>query len=101
MDGYKIERTLLSSDDMQAILSGLRSLDSVSGTNRYRLLMDKLSADNSPLNAGQSIIIDLAAWDKSAVADKIGLIRTAIEKQEKIAFTYYSPDSESRRTIEP
>ena len=36
MDGYRIDRTLLSSDDMQAILSGLRSLDSVSGTGRYR-----------------------------------------------------------------
>ena len=35
MDGYKIDRTLLSTSDMQAILAGLRSLDSVSGTKRY------------------------------------------------------------------
>ena len=60
MEGFKMDRTLLSSEDMKAILAGLQSLDSVSGTNRYRMLMDKLSADNSPLNAGQSIIIDLA-----------------------------------------
>lgn len=32
MDGYKIDSTLLTSSDMQAILAGLRSLDSVSGT---------------------------------------------------------------------
>lgn len=101
MDGFKIDRTLLSSEDMKAILAGLQSLDSVSGTNRYRLLMNKLSADKSALSADQSIIIDLSSWDKSAVADKIGLIRAAIEKREKIAFTYYSPNSESRRTIEP
>lgn len=35
IDGYSIDRTLLSSADMQAILAGLRSLDSISGTNRY------------------------------------------------------------------
>ena len=33
MEGYRIDRTLLTSSDMQAILAGLRSLDSVSGTN--------------------------------------------------------------------
>ena len=44
MDGYKIDRTLLSRSDMQAVLTGLRSLDSVSGTNRYAQLMEKLSA---------------------------------------------------------
>ena len=35
MEDYKIDKTLLSMSDMQAILAGLRSLDSVSGTNRY------------------------------------------------------------------
>ena len=35
MEGYKIDSTLLTSADMQAILAGLRRLDSVSWTNRY------------------------------------------------------------------
>lgn len=34
MEGYKIDSKLLTSADMQAILAGLRSLDSVSGTNQ-------------------------------------------------------------------
>ena len=100
MDGYKIDRTLLSSSEMQAIFSGLKSLDSISGTNRYRQLMDKLSADNT-LNADSHIIIDLSSWDKSAVSDKIELIKSAIEACEKISFTYYAPSGESRRIIEP
>ena len=59
MDGYKVDRTILSSDDMQAILSGLKSLDSVSGTNRYRQLMEKISADNmDPMNGDDDIITD-------------------------------------------
>ena len=35
MDGYKMNRTLLTSKDMQMILAGLRSLDSVSGSHYY------------------------------------------------------------------
>ena len=34
MSGYRMDRTLLTSRDMQMILAGLRSLDSVSGS-RY------------------------------------------------------------------
>ena len=44
MAGYRIDRALLTSGDMQAILAGLRSLDSVSGTRRYAQLMEKMQA---------------------------------------------------------
>ena len=35
MNGYRMDRTLLTSRDMQMILAGLRSLDSVSGSRYY------------------------------------------------------------------
>jgi predicted DNA-binding transcriptional regulator YafY len=102
MDGFTIDRTLLSSDEMQSILSGLQSLDSVSGTNRYKRLMEKLSAeDTASVNAGQHIMIDLASWDKSAVADQIELIQKAMEQRRIITFRYFSPNGESLRRIEP
>ena len=44
MEGYRMDRTLLTSRDMQMILAGLRSLDSVSGSSYYAQLMEKLSA---------------------------------------------------------
>ena len=34
MEGYRVNRTILTAPEMQAILAGLRSLDSVSGTRR-------------------------------------------------------------------
>lgn len=102
MDGYKIDRTLLSSEEMKAIFSGLKGLDSVSGSPRYRRLMDKLSVESSEAAViSDNIIIDLAAWDKSAVSGKIDLIKTAIENGEKISFRYYAPNGESFRVIEP
>lgn len=100
MDGYKIDRTLLSSYEMQAIFSGLNSLDSVSATNRYRQLMDKLSVSNT-VNADNNIIIDLATWDKNAVSTKIELIKSAMEQKRIITFRYYSPERTEQRSIEP
>ena len=51
MEGYAIDRTLLTSSDMQVVLAGLRILDSVSGTNRYAQLMEKLLPGASDLLA--------------------------------------------------
>ena len=48
LEGYRVDRTLLTAPEMQAILAGLRSLDSVSGTRRYAQLMEKLSAGRAP-----------------------------------------------------
>lgn len=102
MEGFRIDRTLLSSDEMKAIMTGLNSLDSISESNRYKQLMNKLSADSDHfVNADNNIIIDLSMWDKSAVSEKIELIKSAMEKREKIAFTYLAPSGESERTIEP
>ena len=98
MEGFKLDKTLLTSLEMQGIIAGLKGLDSVCGTSRYRQLMEKLSPDAVQVN---DIIIDLSSWDKTAVADKIEFVRTAINGCEKISFTYYSPSGDSCRTIEP
>ncbi len=102
MDGFHIDRTLLTSLDMQAILAGIRSLDSVCGTNKYKQLMDKLHIDNSTILAsGSHIMIDLSSWYKTTLIPKIELIQAAIENTQMIDFLYYSPKGASQRTIEP
>ena len=45
MNGYRMDRTLLTSKDMQMIMAGLRSLDSVSGSHYYSQLMEKIKPD--------------------------------------------------------
>ncbi len=97
MEGFKIDRTALSREEMGAILAGLQSLDSVSESRRYRQIMDKLSTDGTDGN----IIIDLSAWDKSAVSSKIELIKKAMERHETVSFRYFSPDRTEQREIEP
>ena len=102
MEDYKIDRTLFTAQDMQAILAGLRSLDSVSGTNQYLQLMEKLSAGASNLLSGDThILIDLSSCHKSALSPKIELLHNAILATNKVSFTYFSPKGESERTVEP
>ena len=92
MDGYRMDRTLLTSRDMQMILAGLRSLDSVSGTNRYAQLMEKLLPGASDLLAGDPhILIDLSSWYRAALAPKIELLHGAIESSRLVSFSYHAP----------
>lgn len=102
LEGYRVDRALLTGSDMQAILAGLRSLDSVSGTRRYAQLMEKLSAGSSSLLPGDGhILIDLAAWYRAPLSEKIKVIHAAILASRTVRFRYFAPKGESAREIEP
>ena len=99
LEGYRVDRTVLTTPEMQAILAGLQSLDSVSGTRRYAQLMEKLSAGSGGRDS--HILIDLSSWYKTSLSPKIEAIHSAIRQYQTIRFTYFSPRETSVRTIEP
>jgi predicted DNA-binding transcriptional regulator YafY len=100
MEGYRMDRTILTSKDMQMILAG--SLDSVSGSRYYGQLMEKLQAGSSDFVRGRdSLLIDLSSWYKDSLAPKISVIQDAIEERKKLSFCYYGPGGDSIRLIEP
>ena len=102
MNGYRMDRTILTSKDMQMILAGLRSLDSVSGSCYYSQLMEKIQAGSSGFVSGRdSILIDLSSWYRETLAPKIETIQSAIENRHMLTFTYYGPKGEGERTAEP
>lgn len=102
MDGYRMDRTLLTSKEMQMILAGLRSLDSVSGSHFYGRLMEKIKSGSSDFVSGRdSMLIDLSSWYKDAITPKIELIQDAIEERRLLTFHYYAPSGDSVRTMEP
>jgi len=102
MDGYRMDRTILTSRDMQMILAGLRSLDSVSGSSYYGQLMEKIQTGSSEFISGRdSILIDLSSWYRDSLAPKIEMIQDAIGDRHFVRFRYYAPSGESERTVEP
>jgi predicted DNA-binding transcriptional regulator YafY len=102
MDGYRMDRTILTSKDMQMILTGLRSLDSVSGSGYYSQLMEKIQAGSSDFISGKdSMLIDLSSWYRESLAPKIEIIQDAIGDRRLLTFRYYAPSGESERMVEP
>lgn len=102
MEGYRMDRTLLTSKDMQMILAGLRSMDSVSGSKYYSQLMEKIKSGSSDFVSGRDyILIDLASWYKDTLSSKIGLVQDAIEERTLLTFHYYASNGDGIRTIEP
>ena len=99
LEGYRVDRTVLTTPEMQAILAGLQSLDSVSGTRRYAQLMEKLSAGSTGRDS--HILIDLSSWYKTSLSPKIEAIHSAIRQHLTIRFTYFSPKETALRTVEP
>ena len=102
MDSYRMDRTILTSKDMQMILAGLRSLDSVSGSSYYGQLMEKIQAGSSEFISGRdSILIDLSSWYRDSLTPKIEIIQNAIGDRHLVRFRYYAPSGESERMVEP
>ncbi len=102
MEGHRLDRTILTSKDVQMILAGLRSLDSISGSNYYAQLMEKIRAGSSEVvNGTDSILIDLSSWNRDSLAPKIETIQDAIGLKKTIRFHYYAPGGDTQREIEP
>ena len=101
MEGYRLDRTILTSKDMQMILAGLRSLDSVSGSSYYCQLMEKIRTGSSEFISGRdSILIDLSSWYGDSFTPKIETIQDAVENRHLVRFQYYAPSGESERTVD-
>lgn len=95
-EGFKLDKSLLTTDELQAILSGVKGLDSVWDTPHFSTLAEKL-----PGEAVDDILIDLASHYQTPLTGKISVIRTAIRNRRYISFRYCSEKGECRRTIEP
>ena len=102
MPEYKIEKNLLTADELQNIIAGLRSLDSITKTSNIERLIQKLSPEqNAMVSLKNHILIDLSSFYKDSLSEKIELINQAITKRRLIEFDYYYEKGKTRRKIEP
>lgn len=100
MEGYGLDRTVLTEADRGAILAGLRSLDSVSGTGYYRQLMEKLPQGLMRAE-DDCVAIDLASWYGPLLAPRLAQLKDACTRHRLVRFTYCAPGGDSCRTVEP
>ena len=96
-EGYRIDTTLFSTEELETLLAGLKGVLSISEPPDFRPLLEKLSG--SP--AEDILLIDLANFDGRNLALKITTIKQAIRNRQLLTFRYYYPKGECLRTIEP
>lgn len=99
-EGYKIDKTLLTRRELQAVFAGLSGLDSVTWDKRYRGLMEKFSSGDGGDVPGHTRI-DLSSHYKETLAPKIACLQQAAEESGRVAFRYFSARGERRVTLEP
>ncbi len=100
-DGYKLDKSLFTNDELQAVFAGLRGMDSVSKGSALSSLLDKLSSKGQRVIAEDMIIIDLASHYQPSLTQKIQQLKNAIREKHILSFQYYYEKVEAKRRIEP
>lgn len=102
MDGYKINKSVLTTEELQNLVAALKSIDSISKKSNYENLIMKLAPENNAMvSFTDSVIIDLSSHYKDSLSEKIALIKQAIAENKTISFDYYYSKGKNRRNIEP
>ncbi|HYE82298.1 MAG TPA: YafY family protein [Clostridia bacterium] len=108
-EGYRLDRSLLTEDDMSTIISTLSGIAGTIPDSRHGVLMEKLrntlpSSQLATLDAKvKQFVIDLSPWGANEMLkDSAAIIRKAIDSHKEIEFAYI--DSAGKRTsrrVEP
>ncbi|WP_152655227.1 YafY family protein [Oceanobacillus sp. CFH 90083] len=108
-EGYRLDRNLLTNDELAAIVTALRSISTSYEKEQYQQLMEKMNSvvRSSDAEAFQNktsrVLIDYAPWDKSkSLQVKLESIEKAIDQCLVMAFTYSDAGGKiTKRTVEP
>jgi len=101
-EGFKLDKSVLTVDELSGIIAALRGIGSVSERSNVERTLDKLHANSdSVVSIREPIIIDLASHYKGQLTGKIELIKRAVFEARLIEFDYFYEKGESHRRIEP
>lgn len=100
MDGFSLDTTVFTEQELAAIFTGLKSLDSVSYSASAEKLAQKIGG-SSAIRLADSMVIDLSSFYKDDLAAKIDQIKQAINKSKCITFHYCYNKGEADKQIEP
>lgn len=69
-EAYKLDKTFFAPEELQAILTGLQGLDSVSKIPYFAQIVKKLSSRDRPVVPDSTILIDLASHYRGTLSEK-------------------------------
>lgn len=103
IEGYKIEKKVLTSDDAQKIFVALDGLRSIDGDSSINSLIAKLVPEREAnIFAKSNYVINLSSWfNDSVIQKKISAFYEAINHRQCVSIEYISKKSHTVRVIEP
>ncbi|NLU52480.1 MAG: YafY family transcriptional regulator [Clostridiaceae bacterium] len=101
MEGFNLDTSVLTTDELEAIFTGLKSLDSISITSHTDRLASKIKGREPESYISDNIRIDLSSYYKDSLAAKIELLKKAIKQKRLVSFHYYYNKGEEDKLIEP
>lgn len=100
MDGFSLDTTVFTEQELAAIFTGLKSLDSVSNSASAEKLAQKIGG-SSAIRLADNMVIDLSSFYKDDLAAKIDGIKQAMKESKCITFHYCYNKGEADKQIEP
>jgi predicted DNA-binding transcriptional regulator YafY len=103
LDGYKLDKSFFSIDELQAIVIGLDALNSIGEKKNINTLITKiLQEDKQTILENADIVIDLSSWFlDNSFQDYIIHLRKAINELTLVMIEYQSNTGYSKRVVEP
>lgn len=98
MEGFSIDTTVFTEEELRSVFVGLKSLDSVSKNSKSALLTEKIGG---VIPVKENMLIDLSSFYKEALSYKIELLKKAIDSRRRVTFRYYYEKGEEDKLIEP
>ena len=100
MEGFSLDTTVFTEQELAAIFTGLKSLDSVSNSVSAEKLAQKIGG-SAAIRLADNMVIDLSSFYKDDLASKIDGIKQAMKESKCITFHYCYNKGEADKRIEP
>lgn len=108
-EGYRLDRNLLTNDELAAVVTALRSISTSYGNEQHKRLMEKIHSVVQPADFGvfehksSRVLIDYSPWDgNERLRPKLLQIEKAIDHCLLAEFNYSNADGVmSHRIVEP
>lgn len=103
MDEYKVDKRLLSSSDLENIITALGGLEQILLTEEVERTIKKIEAMVSPLSLNRSIQLSFYDWEgRSEMLETLKTCQESILKKRLVSFDYTDKDGAvTDRMVEP
>ncbi len=103
MDEYKVDKRLLSSSDLENILTALGGLEQILISEEVEITIKKIEAMVTPLAMKGSIQLSFYDWEgRSEIRQILKTCKEAIIKNRLVSFDYIDKNgTATKRTVEP